>query len=375
MSKRRIIVSVINDLVSDQRVKRTCSLLYEMGFTVTLVGRVLPHSPPADERPYRMHRMKLWFRRGPLFYLEYQFRLWFFLLRNQSEFLLANDLDTLLPNYLHSGKNRKLIYDTHEYFTAVPELQNAPFKRKIWETLEAWIFPKLEHIITVNESIARVYQDFYGKKLRVVRNVPAGFSRSDFPDRKSLRQELKLPIEAPLMILQGSGINIDRGAEEALESLIHLKDWHLLVIGSGDVFPLLPGLAEKFGVSDRLIIRPRVPWQDLMKHTMAADLGLSLDKDTNLNYRYSLPNKLFDYIQCGTPVIGSALPEIKSILLRYKVGTLVEIVDARSISLAALRLYPGSDAYITCESACLKAAPELCWEREKEGLRELFETL
>lgn len=374
MKSRRIIVSVINDLVSDQRVKRSCGLLHELGFEVLLVGRVLPGSPPLDQRPYVMHRMRLLFRKGPLFYLEFQIRLWFFLLTHRSDFLLSNDLDTLLPNFLHSGSKRRLIYDTHEYFTAVPELQHSPLKRKIWEKLEAAIFPSLEYVITVNQSIAGVYEELYGKKLKVVRNVPAGFLRSAFPARRELRNLLGLP-PAPMMILQGSGINIQRGAEEAVESLQYLPGWYLLIVGSGDVFPILPELAGKFGVKDRLIIRNRMPWNELMQHTMCADIGLSLDKDTNLNYRFSLPNKLFDYIQCGVPVIGSALPEIKRIVQRYDAGLLIDIVDAKSIAHAALELYPGTPAHERCASSCLEAAPELCWEKEKRVLEELFQSL
>ena len=374
MKKPRIVVSVINDLVSDQRVKRSCALLHELGFEVCLVGRVLPGSPPLENRPYAQHRMKLWFRSGPLFYLEYQLRLWYFLMRHPSEYLLANDLDTLLPNFLHSNK-RELVYDTHEYFTAVPELQKAAVKRKIWESLESHIFPHLQHVVTVNDSIAGVYERLYGKNLWVVRNVPAGFSRMEFPDRRELRLRLGLPPDVPMMILQGSGINIQRGAEEAVESLQHLPGWYLLIVGSGDVFPLLAPLASKCGVSDRLIIKNRIPWNELMQHTMAADLGLSLDKDTNLNYRYSLPNKLFDYIQCGTPVIGSALPEIKRIIQRYNTGILVDIVDAKSVAQAALKLSPGSYAYAECAKACLQAAPELCWEQEKKVLARLFASI
>jgi glycosyltransferase involved in cell wall biosynthesis len=370
--KRRIIVSVINDLVSDQRVKRSCALLHELGFEVLLVGRILPGSPALDQRPYAMHRMKLWFRRGALFYLEFQIRLWYFLLRHPSEYLLSNDLDTLLPNFLHSGRRRKMVYDTHEYFTAVPELQHSPVKRKIWESIEAAVFPRLEHVITVNDSIASIYHKLYGKKLLVIRNVPAGLSRAEYPERRELRAMLGLPEDKPMMILQGSGINIQRGAEEAVASLAFLPGWYLLIVGSGDVFPLLPGLAEKSGVRDRLIIRNRMPWAELVKHTMAADIGLSLDKDTNLNYRFSLPNKLFDYIQCGVPVIGSSLPEIKRIVERYNAGLLIDIVDAKSVAQAALQLTPGSSAHKACAAACLSAAPELCWEREKQSLAGLF---
>ena len=95
----RIIVSVTNDLVSDQRVHKVCTTLQEIGLDVLLVGRRLKGSEVV-QRPYKTHRIKLLFNSGSLFYAEFNFRLFFFLLFKKHTFLLSNDLDTLLPNYL-----------------------------------------------------------------------------------------------------------------------------------------------------------------------------------------------------------------------------------------------------------------------------------
>ena len=149
--KKRIIVSVINDLATDQRVAKVCDSLYQAGFEIILVGRRLKTSMPMDKRPYSVHRMRLLFTQGPFFYLTYNIRLFFFLLFHKADILWSNDLDTLLANTKAKFFKRKckLVYDSHEYFIGVPELANSPFKRKTWKTVEKCCMPFVNKMITV----------------------------------------------------------------------------------------------------------------------------------------------------------------------------------------------------------------------------------
>src|SRR5690554_2991253 len=124
MKNKKIIVSVTNDLYTDQRVHKVCMFLYENGYEVLLVGRKLKNSEPITDRPYSIKRFKLVFNAGALFYSNYNLRLFWFLLFTRFDVLLSNDLDTLLANYCaHRLKSKsRLVYDTHELFTEVPEL-------------------------------------------------------------------------------------------------------------------------------------------------------------------------------------------------------------------------------------------------------------
>ncbi|MFY8028860.1 MAG: glycosyltransferase, partial [Bacteroidia bacterium] len=143
--KKRIILSVTNDLATDQRVQKVAQTLIDMGAEVCLVGRKLKGSMPVPK--FEHHRMSLLFNKGVAFYAEYHIRLFLLLLFKRADILVANDLDTLLPNYLVSKlKGVQLVYDSHEYFTEVPELQGSPLKKKIWLSLERFVFPKLKNI-------------------------------------------------------------------------------------------------------------------------------------------------------------------------------------------------------------------------------------
>src|SRR5690349_8034714 len=122
--KRRVVVSVINDLVTDQRVNRTCRELHEMGYEVLLVGRKLPGSMPMPSTAYSSRRMRLIFTTGALFYAAFNTRLFFKLLFTKAHILWSNDLDTLLANrWAAKLKGKPIVFDSHEFFTEVPELE------------------------------------------------------------------------------------------------------------------------------------------------------------------------------------------------------------------------------------------------------------
>lgn len=366
---KKATVSVINDLVTDQRVHKVCTTLSSMGFAVTLVGRKQRASLPLSPREYRTHRMKLLFEKGVLFYSFFQVRLFFFLLFRKSDVLVANDLDTLLPNYLASKlKGIPLVYDTHEIFTEVPELVGHNFKQSVWRGVERWIFPKLKNVFTVNQSISDWYFDKYKVRPLVVRNMPRKSGKAVVP---ATRAELELPENKKILILQGAGINVDRGSEELVAAMKYLHDVVLLIVGSGDVISCLKEMVDTEKLHDRVILTGKVPQEKLQRYTMLADLGITLDKPTNINYRLSLPNKIFDYIRAGIPVLCSDLPEVARIVRDYKVGVVADSFDPKVLAATITRAL-NSPEYNTWKSNTRKAAEELCWETDETNLRNVY---
>ncbi len=366
-TKKIAIVSVINDLATDNRVNKTCFVLQECGYEVLLIGRRLPKSMALPNWPFKSHRMRLFYTSGPLFYLFFNCRLFFKLLFNKSHLLYANDLDTLLPNYLVSKlKGLPLIYDSHELFCEVPELQNTPFKKKIWLSLEGWIVPKLKNCITVNESIATIFERKYGVKFVSVRNISDEVSNQ----LKKTRVDLNLPTDKKIILLQGAGINIDRGAEELIDAMQFVENVVLYIIGSGDVWDVLKLKIEELHLENKVQLISKIPKPELMQYTLNADMGLTIDKDTNLNYKYSLPNKIFDYIQAELPILASRLPEIENLVNLYQIGDFIENHEAKIIAKKINELI-NSSTLLTYKKNTKLARQELTWSKEKQKLMQV----
>ena len=366
---KRVIISVTTDLVTDQRVHRAALTLHEAGYNVTVAGRRQKKSLPLPTQVYATKRFKLLFERGALFYLFFNIRLFFFLLFRKADILYSNDLDTLLPNFIMSKLKRcKLYYDCHEYFTGMPELKGRPVVRGIWKSIERFIFPRMKNIITVNDSLAKIYSDEYRKQVSVIRNLPMAAGKNM---QSKTKKDFHLP-DKKLIIFQGAGINIDRGAEEALAAMHYVHDAILAFVGSGDVVPKLKRKASDENMSDKIIFIDKLQPEKLRQLTRLADIGLTLDKDTNINYRVSLPNKLFDYIHAGVPVLASPLPEVAAIVKGYDIGMLISDHSPKHIAAKINAMLADEGQIRKWKQNLERAARELCWEKEKERFLFLF---
>jgi len=368
---KRLIVSVTNDLSSDQRVHKVCTTLQNMGFKIILIGRQLKNSQPL-KRTYQTKRMHLLFNKGFLFYANYNLVLFFKLLFLKKDVLLANDLDTLLPNYLVSKLfSIPLVYDSHELFTEVPELTSRPRVQKVWLNIEKYIFKRLKKVYTVNKSIADIYAKKYNVSVKVVRNIAPTFA--DKPINEDFKKKVKGVKK--MLILQGSGINTDRGAEETVQMMQYLDNCILYIIGGGDVFENLKKLVVDLSLSNKVIIKDKMPYQKLMRYTQIADLGLSLDKDTNLNYKYSLPNKIFDYIQAKTPLLVSNRKEVAKLVLKNNIGEVATSLKPRDLAKQVKSILENIEQQKTWQKNLKIAAKLFTWENESKNLIKIYKNL
>ena len=356
---KRIIVTVSNDLVTDQRVHKMCCTLIEMGYDLLLIGR--KHgSQETLYRDYATKRISMLFHRGFLFYAELNLRLFFLLFFTKKEMLFSNDLDTLIPNYFVAKLQRKeLIFDSHELFSEIPELKHRKLIKQFWLTIERWILPRLTKVITVSDAIKKHYKNLYGIEAVVIRNLPL--------EKSVHQQSFPFPTENKNIILYQGAVNIGRGIELMLETIKLLDNCVLVIIGTGDIIEVLKQKVSSQTLENKVRFMGKVLPKDLKQFTPNATIGLSLEEDIGLNYRYALPNKLFDYIQAEVPVIVADLPEMKKLVETYQVG---EILWERSPkSLAKLILKVISNNYTI---ALQKAKRELTWTKEKDKLIRLL---
>jgi len=361
---KRVYISAINDLVTDQRVGRIARLLSEQGFDVHCIGRRLKASPEILNMPYKARRYRMLFKGGPLFYSCFNFRLVTTLLFvKRPTLFISNDLDTLPASFL-AGRIRRIpmIYDSHELFTQVPELIHRPFVQSIWKWIERMILPKIKYAVTVNHSIATIYNKLYGTRFRVVRNVPERIVSPPVEKDRSRDHTI---------IYQGA-LNVGRGLELMINCMQYLDKVRFVIVGSGDIEQKLKNLVAQVNLGDSVEFLGRMMPDELRPVTESADLGISLEEDMGLNYRYALPNKLFDYIQGQVPVLCSKLPEMSRIVEAYGIGIATAEKDPEKLA-GIIRYMLKERSRGTWREALRKAALELCWENEAKVYLQLLE--
>lgn len=360
---KRIIVAVTNDLSTDQRVHKVCTSLKGMGYDVCLIGRRLPKSLPLD-RDYQTKRMQLLFNKGPLFYTEYNIRLFLLLIFSRYHLSLANDMDSLPAAYLATKlRGRALVFDAHELFSEVPEVQARPKVRAFWQGLEKRFLPKVKHAYTVCQSIADYYGERYGIKMKVVRNLP--MKSPELPQSEKKER----------IILYQGAVNLGRGLDEMIHAMNDVDNAVLWIVGGGDEYDRLTRLVIELKLSDKVRFFGRMKFEALKEITPKATIGISIEENIGLNYYYALPNKLFDYINNGIPVLVSDFPEMGRIVDHYKIGSKLKKHEPKVIADTINKMLSDKKQMTAWSLQCNIAAKELNWEAEEKILEEIYKPL
>lgn len=358
MSKR-IFFTVINDLTYDQRMQRICSTLASNGWNCTLVGRKLPHSVPLNEELYQQKRLVCWVNKGILFYVEYNIRLFFFLLLTGFDGVCSIDVDTVLPGLiLCKLKGRKHVFDAHELFTEVPEVKDRKTVKKVWGFIQKMAFQKTHLAYTVGYAIAAHFEKMYGKKVQVVRNIPPVANR------------LKYQPDADKFILYQGALNRGRGLENLILAMKSLP-CKLTIAGEGDLSASLRQLVKDIGVEEKVFFLGYVPPVELKQLTTRAWMGMNVSENDGLSYYLSMNNKFFDYLHAGLPSLLNDFPEYRNLNNEYKVGVLCNS-DVDSLTENALKLLTDDKLHTELSQNCMRASEVLNWEMESKKLIEIY---
>jgi len=368
MTRKIIKVVVTNDLHTDQRVHKVCVSLKKYGFEPHLTGILRPFSQPI-KRTYLTDRFKMYFQKTALFYAEYNVKLFFKLLFGKYDIVLSNDTDTLPAAYLATRlRKRPIVFDAHELFTEVPELVHRPAIKRIWQSFEDFILPKIKYAYTVCQPIADIYNTRYDLKMEVVRNAPLTIT-------STIKTPKRLIFEGKKMLLYQGAVNVGRGLEWVIDAMPYLDNVVFCIAGDGDISNEITERIIRLGLQDKVLMMGKIPFEELYNYTISADLGISLLENRGLNYYYSLPNRIFDFVQAGVPVLATDFPEIRNVVDSYQIGTLIDHYEPEYLAETIRNILSEWEVKPDKKAIFEKAKAELCWEKDEETLIGIFKSI
>lgn len=361
---KKILISVTNDIAYDQRMQKTATTLVSAGFEVKIIGRWKKTSKEYNPDFFSVKRFSIFFSKGKFFYLEYNLRLFFYLMFQSFDILCAVDLDTILPNVLIGKlKGKPVIYDAHEYFTEVPELVDRKLEKSIWKWIERLCIPQCAKMYTVSRGIADLFENEYKKPCEVIYNFPRMISE----------KKLKLkPQDSTNIIIYQGDLNEGRGLDIAIKGLVLIPNFQLWIVGDGYDRPNLESLAKSDGVENRVKFFGYIAPKDLSNLTSQADFGLNLLENKGLNHYYSLANKQFDYIQVGIPPISMKFPEYEYFNNLYPCSILLDELSVETFVNQLTKALSDKNSYSDLQKNCDIAAQFLNWEAQEIKLSSIY---
>lgn len=340
---------------------RICTVLSGAGYHVTLIGRKRSTSIPLRERPFQQKRLNCFFEKGFLFYAFYNFQLFWYLLFKKADVIGAIDLDTILPCYLVSKiRRKKRIYDAHELFCEMKEIQTRPKIYRVWKWIESKTVPHFKYGYTVNQPIAKELEKMYGVQYKVVRNMP-------------FRKEIPTITKGNFILYQGA-VNEGR----SFETLIPAMQWvntKLKIAGDGNFMQQARQLVQKYQLQDKVEFLGLIQPEELSQLTPQARLGFTLFEPEALSNYYSLANRFFDYVQAGTPQICVNYPVYKELVQQFPVAELIDDLSPRALAESINHLLSNPEKLHKMQEACVQAAAIWNWEKESETLLRFYQQL
>ena len=362
-----IICTVTNDLTYDQRMIRICSSLAQQGYAVKLVGRKLKTSSTLDSKPFSQKRLVCFFSKGFLFYAEYNLRLFIWLLFQKADCICAIDLDTILPCLFASKlKNTKRVYDAHELFCEMKEIVTRPSRYKVWKWIERYTVPPFKHGYTVCEPIADEFENMYGVKYEVVRNVPAkhGEKAQDTRNKENREQP------STFFLYQGA-VNEGRSFETLIPAMKHVSA-PLRIYGDGNFLPQTAQLIQQQQLQEQVLLKGKRTPQELRAITSQAYAGITLFENNGRSNYLSLANRFFDYIQAGIPQLCVNYPAYRAINDQYDIALLIPDTSEDAIATGLNLLLTDAVLYERLKQNCQKAAEQLNWQQEEKILISFY---
>lgn len=374
----------------DPRVQRIAQTLANSSLRVTVVDVEQGRDRPTKEArgAVAVKHIRLPTRFSPYYHSNMAFVPW--LLFKALRILLASwtvlwtradvyhavDLIALPSCYLAALLHRKtLVFEAHELPLAEPSVTGRPLLRGISTWLCRRLVARCAGVITVSPPIVEtIQQRFGGPRAALVRNIPLYYAPAQ---NNRIRARLGLDHNTRIALFQGH-----MRAERSLDTLIlaarYLRgDTIIVLLGGGESQGELQRLIVDEGVADRVKMLPAVPYAELLDWTASADLGLMVSQPTfSANTEMSLPNKLFEYLMAGLPVLSSQLRAMTDLLCHYDVGRTLDSLEPKAVAHAIDDMLDDTVGLAQMRKNALTACQrELCWEVEGQSLLQFYQDL
>ncbi len=361
--QKNICLSFLGNANYDSRVINIYSSLKKGNFVIKTVSfEWLAHRTFPDASP-EFKVIKIRRRPSVVFYLSFYFSLMKEFLFCKCDYFFAEDVFTLpFASLLKKIKKFSLIYDCRELYPFLAGLRKKSWNQKLVAWLEKKFIYSTDRVLVTGEMDKKFLEDFYGLKNVVVqRNLPAKIKIKP----KDLRKEFKIGKTEFILIYQGVLLE-GRGIALIIKALQHLENVKFLILGDGDYRHHFENLTEELGIKNKVIFAGRIPQSELLNYTAGADLGLAIIENLSKSYYYALPNKLFEYIASGVPVLVSDLPQMRNVVEKYDVGKIVTDLDEEKIAVKIRELIQEKEKLLRYKNNCLTAFAELNWDVEFE---------
>jgi glycosyltransferase involved in cell wall biosynthesis len=310
------------------------------------------------------------------FYFKYYFWLFKFLTTEKYNIVFVEEVYSLAPSILIGKfKKAKIIYNSRELYPFLGGLTGKKIKQAFWSFIEKFFIKFCDAVSTTGPLDTEFIKEYYRLKIPTVtlRNLPLYQDCLNI-EKFNFIKYFNLPEGSTILLYVGI-LAKGRGIEQAIKAVEQFQNLYFIIIGDGDFKDEFKKIAESSKTKDRIIFFGRVSNQELLKYISGGDIGLCYIENISKSYYYALPNKLFEYIMAGTPVIGSSLPQIKDIIEKYKVGEVVDCNKPEELYEALKKLIEKKDLRKEYSQACLQAAKTLNWETESESLKTLLKNL
>jgi glycosyltransferase involved in cell wall biosynthesis len=374
-----VIMAVHSDYVHDRRVRNQATSLVEAGYDVTVLCVAQKHDETsAGTTSYTLDGVRLIVHQlkhssGKMRFREMMRAFGRSMSQMHADVIHAHDLDTLIPcSKAAAQMDAMLVYDSHELYTESIHVAHRPFTKMIWRIVELSRISRADAVITVCQGIAEELKERY--RLETLPHVVRNFSdRPELPADGSAPESLTefKRFHSKCLLYQGY-IQRGRGLDAALEALVGIPDWGLVICGQGPYETKLRERAQELHVEDQLLWMGQLDHDTLFSVTRSCDLGLCLIEPISLSYYYALPNKLIEYVQAGLPVVGSNLPEIKRIMNEYFIGWILKDDDDLQ---TLMKSFDSLKNDKKLEWGMSIAAESLNWQHEKMALLSVYSTL